>query len=70
MLNWLLLCVPLTLALEYLAREHGQPGSLDEVHRRLAEIPGRLTAIWDESKASGRPADQVADAMAQRLIGR
>jgi leucine dehydrogenase len=60
----------IAVALEYLAREHGQPGSLDEVHRRLAEIPGRLTAIWDESKASGRPADQVADAMAQRLIGR
>jgi leucine dehydrogenase len=60
----------IAVALEYLAREHGQPGSLDEVHRRLEEIPGRLTAIWDESKASGRPADQVADAMAQRLIGR
>ncbi|MCZ8324025.1 MAG: amino acid dehydrogenase [Sphingomonadaceae bacterium] len=60
----------IAVALEYLAREHGQPGSLDEVHRRLAEIPGRLTAIWDESKSSGRPADQVADAMAQRLIGR
>ncbi len=60
----------IAVALEYLAREHGQPSSLDEVQRRLEEIPTRLTAIWDESKASGRPADQVADAMAQRLIGR
>lgn len=60
----------IAVALEYLAREHGQPSSLDEVHRRLEEIPGRLTAIWDESKASGRSADQVADGMAQQLIGR
>ena len=60
----------IAVALEYLAREHGQPSSLEEVHRRLEEIPGRLTAIWDESKASGRSADQVADSMAQRLIGR
>lgn len=60
----------IAVALEYLAREHGQPSSLDEVHRRLEEIPGRLTAIWNESKASGRSADQVADSMAQTLIGR
>jgi leucine dehydrogenase len=60
----------IAVALEYLAREHGQPSSLDEVHRRLEEIPGRLTTIWDESKASGRSADQVADGMAQQLIGR
>ena len=60
----------IAVALEYLAREHGQPSSLDEVHRRLAEIPGRLTTIWTESEVSGRPADQVADSMAQKLIGR
>jgi leucine dehydrogenase len=60
----------IAVALEYLAREHGQPSSLDEVHRRLEEIPGRLTTIWNESKASGRSADQVADSMAQKLIGR
>ena len=58
------------VALEYLAREHGQPSTLDDVHRRLEEIPARLTKIWDESKASGRSADQVADSMAQKLIGR
>ncbi len=60
----------IAVALEYLAREHGQPTSLEEVHRRLEEIPGRLTAIWNESKAGGRSADQVADSMAQSLIGR
>lgn len=60
----------IAVALEYLAREHDQPSSLEEVHRRLEEIPGRLTAIWEESKASGRSADQVADSMARTLIGR
>ena len=60
----------IAVALEYLAREHGQPSTLDDVHRRLEEIPARLTKIWDESKASGRSADQVADSMAQKLIGR
>ena len=60
----------IAVALEYLAREHGQPSSLEDVHQRLEEIPGRLTTIWNESKATGRSADQVADSMAQKLIGR
>jgi leucine dehydrogenase len=60
----------IAVALEYLAREQGHPCSLDEVNARIEQIPVRLAAIWDESSASGLPSDQVADAMAQKLIGR
>jgi leucine dehydrogenase len=60
----------ISVALEYIARQTGEHCGLDEVQRRLCEIPGRLTAIWQESDASGRSSDQVADAMAQKLIGR
>ena len=58
------------VTLEYLARESGEPCGLEAVHQRLQEIPGRLLRIWQESEASGLSPDQVADAMAQRLIGR
>jgi leucine dehydrogenase len=58
------------VTLEYLAREQGQPCTRAEVMQRLEEIPQRLNAIWKESDASGQPADRVADAMAQKLIGR
>ena len=58
------------VTLEYLARQSGQPCGIAEVHARLEQIPARLTAIWQDSDASGRSPDQVADAMAQRLIGR
>jgi leucine dehydrogenase len=60
----------ISVTLEYLARTRGEPADLGEVERRLAEIPGRLHAIWSQSEASGVPADQVADRMAQKLIGR
>ena len=40
------------------------------VRRRIEGIPDRLEEIWAESKASGRDPAAVADAMAQRLIGR
>ena len=40
------------------------------VKQRLGEIPERLEAIWAESAASNVAANRVADAMAQRLIGR
>ena len=60
----------IAVALEYFARESGQPCGIEEVHRRLEQIPERLAAIWRESDQSGIPSDQVADAMAQRLIGR
>lgn len=60
----------IAVALEYLAREHGEGHDLAGVHAKLEQIPGRLESIWQESEASGRPPCEVADAMAQRLIGR
>ena len=55
----------INVALEYLGQ-----GDADEVNGRIELIPGRLQAIWAESKKTGTPAAQVADAMAQKLIGR
>jgi leucine dehydrogenase len=60
----------IAVTLEYLAREHGAAHDLAAVHAKLEEIPGRLVTIWQESEATGRPPCEVADAMAQRLIGR
>jgi leucine dehydrogenase len=40
------------------------------VRERIEGIPTRLEQIWAESAASGRDPGVVADAMAQRLIGR
>lgn len=40
------------------------------VRQRIENIPVRLEQIWGESKDSGRDPAAVADAMAQRLIGR
>ena len=45
-------------------------GDQDTVRERIEAIPGKLEAIWQESAATGRNAANVADAMAQRLIGR
>jgi leucine dehydrogenase len=58
------------VALEYLGRRAGKPNTVAEVNRRIEEIPGRLTAIWRESDRTGLSSDQVADRMAQKLIGR
>ena len=55
----------INVAFEYLGQ-----GDRDEVLSRIEQIPGRLRTIWAESAASGRPAADVADAMARRLIGR
>jgi leucine dehydrogenase len=60
----------INVSLEYLCSRQGVPCEIDEVRRRIAQIPGRLEAIWRESETSGRSADVVADAMARRLIGR
>jgi leucine dehydrogenase len=45
-------------------------GDASLVRRRIEGIPDRLEQIWSESAASGRDPAAVADAMAQRLIGR
>lgn len=52
------------------ATEYLKDGDREEVRRRIECIPGRLEEIWAESAASGRNPAAVADAMAQRLIGR
>ena len=45
-------------------------GDASLVRERIEGIPQRLEQIWAESAASGRDPAAVADAMAQRLIGR
>jgi leucine dehydrogenase len=55
----------INVCLEYLGQ-----GDAAEVEARVAKIPVRLTQVWDESEASGDPASDVADRIAQRLIGR
>ncbi|HYD25673.1 MAG TPA: Glu/Leu/Phe/Val dehydrogenase dimerization domain-containing protein [Croceibacterium sp.] len=60
----------INVSLEYLCRQHGEPCDINEVRKRIAQIPERLRAIWRESAASGERPDVVADRMAQALIGR
>ena len=60
----------IAVTLEYLARKSGAHCGVDAVHAKLEEIPARLASIWQEAETSGRSPDQVADAMAQELIGR
>ena len=55
----------INVSTEYLA-----DGGPELVRSRIAAIPDRLEQIWDESASSGRDPAAVADAMAQRLIGR
>jgi leucine dehydrogenase len=45
-------------------------GDASLVRERIQGIPARLEQIWAESAESGRDPAAVADAMAQRLIGR
>jgi len=45
-------------------------GDASLVRERIEGIPVRLEQVWSESKATGRDPAAVADAMAQRLIGR
>lgn len=40
------------------------------INARIDAIPNRLHQIWDESEASGATPAEVADKIAQRLIGR
>jgi len=60
----------INVSLEYCARREGRKCELADVNNRIAQIPDRLRAIWAQSDASGQGADAVADAMAQKLIGR
>ena len=60
----------ISVTLEYLCRHKGDPCDINEVRKRIAQIPGRLEEIWQQSDSSGVSSDQVADRMAQKLIGR
>jgi len=60
----------ISVALEYLARTDGQACDINEVRKRLKQIPDRLRTIWEESDRTGVSSDKVADRMAQKLIGR
>jgi len=60
----------ISVTLEYLCRTQGQPCDINEVRKRIAQVPDRLRTIWEESGRTGESPDQVADRMAQKLIGR
>ncbi len=60
----------ISVTLEYLCRTKGNPCDINEVRKRIAQIPGRLEEIWQISDNEGVSPDQVADRMAQKLIGR
>ncbi|MFZ5747748.1 MAG: Glu/Leu/Phe/Val family dehydrogenase [Pseudomonadota bacterium] len=55
----------INVALEYLGQ-----GSRADVEARIAKIPERLVEVWDESDRTRDPESEVADRIAQRLIGR
>ncbi len=50
--------------------EYLDDGDASLVRRRIATIPDRLEQIWATSAATGTDPAAVADAMAQKLIGR
>ena len=60
----------INVSLEYLCRQHGKPCDINEVRKRIAQIPDRLGEIWRESERSDRSPGVVADAMARKLIAR
>ncbi|MCW3848424.1 amino acid dehydrogenase [Sphingomonas sp. LB-2] len=55
----------INVGLEYLGL-----GDRAEVMARVDKIPERLIEVWDESDRTGDPESEVADRIAQRLIGR
>ncbi|MFM1982976.1 MAG: hypothetical protein RJB22_1695, partial [Pseudomonadota bacterium] len=55
----------INVALEYL-----DGADRAAVDAKIAGIPDRLNAVWDESAATGDHPAMVADRMAQKLIGR
>jgi len=60
----------ISVAMEYLSNRHGESNDINEVRKRIAQIPGRLERIWQDSDETGVSPDVVADRMAQKLIGR
>ena len=61
----------IAVTVEYLARQSdASVASVSQVDERVAGIPDRLRAIWDEADRTDHSPSRVADAMAQRLIGR
>lgn len=60
----------ISVAMEYLSRQQNEACDINEVRKRIAQIPERLEQIWQESDSSGISSDVVADRMAQKLIGR
>lgn len=55
----------INVGLEYLGQ-----GNMAEVQARVDKIPLRLIQVWDEAERSGDPQSEVADRIAQQLIGR
>ena len=55
----------INVALQYL-----DGATVAEAERAIGGIPTRLEQVWDEAAATDRPASDVADEMARRLIGR
>jgi len=55
----------INVGLEYLGQ-----GDQAEVESRITRIPARLEEIWAESAKTDAPQSEVADSIAQRLIGR
>jgi leucine dehydrogenase len=55
----------INVASEYLGK-----GDEASVNARIEQIPERLDRIWTESESTGRNPAAIADAMAQKLIGR
>jgi leucine dehydrogenase len=55
---------------EYLARREGAALDLGRTDAAVDTIPGRLSRIWDTARIEGTAPSRVADAMAQKLIGR
>ncbi len=60
----------ISVTMEHLCRTKGDPCDINEVRKRIALIPERLTRIWQESDAAKLSPDVVSDKMAQALIGR
>lgn len=50
------------------SHEYHGSGSEDQVRRDIEKIPERLSAIFDESSASGRPTNELADELARSVV--